>query len=415
MGVIFEVMNNRGKPLSELEKVKNYLLYVASKLNVENHRLADEINAAWAEVFQRLMAAGLTTADFEDRLLRAHWLTAYDPARKGWAGSKSVKSKFDLRVNHRKHKVLLRQISDYVRSLMDSVLVFAEIFTPQLGNTFSAYPDNRRLEIRSWATKLTRTGALSTFLPILMATRLRSPTNVDSYLEALRLCELYAFRVYRWGSRRADAGQTRLFRLGFDLFHRNTTLAEISREMRAMTLAYCPDRAFEEGFEAADDNNFYAWPGLRYFLYEYEEHLAKGRGVKMTWEDLQTTDPEKTIEHVLPQTATEKYWTKRFDHTERKRLGHHIGNLTLTFDNSAYSNKAFPEKRGELKTEGACYTNSSIFMERRIARDFEDWTPEAVLKRGRQIKQWALERWKVDDADLPEDSAELLEAEEESE
>lgn len=31
VGVIFEVMNNRGKPISELDKVKNYLLYLASK------------------------------------------------------------------------------------------------------------------------------------------------------------------------------------------------------------------------------------------------------------------------------------------------------------------------------------------------------------------------------------------------
>jgi uncharacterized protein with ParB-like and HNH nuclease domain len=30
VGMIFELMNNRGKPLSELEKVKNYLLYAAS-------------------------------------------------------------------------------------------------------------------------------------------------------------------------------------------------------------------------------------------------------------------------------------------------------------------------------------------------------------------------------------------------
>ena len=35
VGVIFEVMNDRGKPLTNLEKVKNYLLYAASTLNVQ--------------------------------------------------------------------------------------------------------------------------------------------------------------------------------------------------------------------------------------------------------------------------------------------------------------------------------------------------------------------------------------------
>lgn len=44
VGVIFEVMNNRGKPLSELEKVKNYLLYAASTLSVP-HDLDRKVNA----------------------------------------------------------------------------------------------------------------------------------------------------------------------------------------------------------------------------------------------------------------------------------------------------------------------------------------------------------------------------------
>lgn len=37
-GVVFETMNDRGKRLTELEKVKNYLLYLASKLVVESRR-----------------------------------------------------------------------------------------------------------------------------------------------------------------------------------------------------------------------------------------------------------------------------------------------------------------------------------------------------------------------------------------
>lgn len=32
VGVIIEVMNNRGKPLSEMAMVQNYLLYLTSKI-----------------------------------------------------------------------------------------------------------------------------------------------------------------------------------------------------------------------------------------------------------------------------------------------------------------------------------------------------------------------------------------------
>lgn len=47
VGVIFETMNNRGKDITELEKIKNYLLYLSSKLHLaEEHtqNLSKQIN-----------------------------------------------------------------------------------------------------------------------------------------------------------------------------------------------------------------------------------------------------------------------------------------------------------------------------------------------------------------------------------
>ena len=74
VGVIFEVMNDRGKPLTDLEKVKNYLLHTSTSLEVSND-LAKTVNDAWGEILRQLMAAGLVLSADEDRLLRAHWLT----------------------------------------------------------------------------------------------------------------------------------------------------------------------------------------------------------------------------------------------------------------------------------------------------------------------------------------------------
>ena len=50
VGIIFEVMNDRGKQLTDLEKVKNYLLYCASTLDVSQqsrNELAGAINGVW--------------------------------------------------------------------------------------------------------------------------------------------------------------------------------------------------------------------------------------------------------------------------------------------------------------------------------------------------------------------------------
>ena len=65
VGVIFEVMNDRGKSLTNFEKVKNYLLYAASTIEVEMDHTKDEltnsVNDAWADMLKRLMAAGLSS------------------------------------------------------------------------------------------------------------------------------------------------------------------------------------------------------------------------------------------------------------------------------------------------------------------------------------------------------------------
>src|SRR5262245_66674514 len=114
---MFETLNNRGKPLTELEKVKNYLLYLATKLDLPDHDLAIRVNGAWANILQRLMAAGLTQPDDEDRLLRAHWLMAYDPVARNWGGTRSIKERFRLSADRTTHAALLDELVPYTRTL----------------------------------------------------------------------------------------------------------------------------------------------------------------------------------------------------------------------------------------------------------------------------------------------------------
>ena len=140
---------------------------------------------------------------------------------------------------------------------------------------------------------------------------------------------------------------------------------------------------------------------LKYVLYEYEEHLAGKHGVKVSWDVFDTGDPQRTLEHVLPQTADQKCWRDRFDRVQRRRLTHDIGNLCLTEDNSAYGNKCFVEKKGE-PGKGRCYANSNLYQERELLQ-YADWTEEAILNRRQKITEWFISRWHLDDADMPDD------------
>lgn len=415
VGVIFEVLNNRGKPLSELEKVKNYLLFLASKLDVPKHHLAEEVNRAWTLIFERLMQANLTSGDDEDQLLRSHWLMAHDHLRKNWAGSKSIKGRFNLRRPEYvgKHIALLSDLTEYTQSLEKASLAFCEAHRPGCTEAFGAWKSNltQRKQVIAWSEKLCRIRVLAPFLPLLMATRLRFPTDGARYLELVRFCEVFAFRVYRFHGARSHTGQSSLFRYANLLYAGSVNLDKVLADVRGLLLYYSPTQRFHDECKNPDD--WYHWYGIKYFLYEYEEELAKGEAIRLSWEDLEKRDLEKSVEHILPQTPTDSYWTDRFNEADVRRWMHDIGNLCLTSHNGSYGNKPFPDKKGKPGDIIPCYANSNLFIERALWH-IPDWNPKAVEARQQEIVDWAIKRWHVEDVASvrPEAQDELADSEE---
>lgn len=178
VGVIFEVMNDRGKPLSELEKVKNYLLYISSKLSIEGHDLGESVNHTWSNIFRRLMASGFVDTGSEDQFLRVHWLITHDYQSKNWKGSKSVKERFSLKRYKGRHRELLNDVREYTKSLDRASLPYCDVTRPRRDEAFSSLkeePEHR--EIISTTSKLGRMRAVATFRPLLVATRLRYPQD----------------------------------------------------------------------------------------------------------------------------------------------------------------------------------------------------------------------------------------------
>lgn len=71
LGIMFEVINNRGKQLSQLDKIKNYLLYYASVHEAENglKPLSGKISECWGNILSNLSTAGLTAGWQEDNVV----------------------------------------------------------------------------------------------------------------------------------------------------------------------------------------------------------------------------------------------------------------------------------------------------------------------------------------------------------
>ncbi|MDE0555718.1 MAG: HNH endonuclease family protein, partial [Candidatus Poribacteria bacterium] len=258
-----------------------------------------------------------------------------------------------------------------------------------------------RREVIEWSEKLVRIGVIAPFLPLLLAVRERWPNDGRRYLEILKLCEAYAFRVYRLTQYRADAGRSALFRLGHDLSHHNVDF-EGAVERLKWEIAY---RCNDDEFKARTGKNHqqmkaaYVWSGLRYFLYEYEITLAKSKGgsPEVKWDDLRRGDLRNTIEHILPQSIdNQPSWREAFPSPEiHQQYLHDIGNLTLTKHNPHLQNKPFLSKKGIPGGNDFCYANSPLFVERDLV-NWDSWSPQTIEERKEMLLNWARERWGVE-------------------
>ena len=397
VGVIFEVMNNRGKPLSELEKVKNYLLYLAAQLSAEG--LAQRINRSWADVLRQMMEGGLTRQDDEDRLLRTHWLLTEHPDEKAWDGYRSIKA--HLRITAPRDEstdlALEGHVDRYLDTLEHTSLALRDIDRPERGDAFVGITEDpeARAELSAWSARLHRIGIVATFRPFLAAVRMRTEGSAPM-LRAIRACELFSFLVYRVAGCRSHAGRAYFNGLAHRLYLAETDLERALADILSWTGAYCPpatyDSFWSETIDFETPRDFYAWGGLRYFLYEWERHRVGHKQVRLAWSALTRKSPKTTIEHVLPQTPTHTYWTKRFPKKRRAAYTHDLGNLSLTEDNASYGNRPFPRKRGEAGADHRCYARSLLMSEQDLA-SYAAWTPAAIESRRKQLIAWARDRW----------------------
>lgn len=430
VGVIFEVMNDRGKPLSDLEKVKNYLLYAAASLDLDDPRHADglveTVNHAWADLLTRMMKAGLGLPADEDQLLHAHWFMQYDPQSRRWRGSRSIKQRFDLRNYRERHGDLLGELNAYVEGLREASISYCDIRRPGRELAFeSLASDKSREDIVLWSLKLARIRVIRTFLPLLMAVRKRWSSDPQKYLEMLRVCEVLAFRTYKiWGAN-ANFRESAMFHLAYEVAHARVDFTEIVRSVKREYGWRGIREAFDNFVDASKPHSLDGWGSLGYFLYEYEESLAASKQVapKVAWAELMR-ELDGSIEHVLPQyIENQPEWLENFADVHEKYVDD-IGNLVLSKPawNSAYGNKPFSKKKGvfgEKNDDGSyvrCYANAPWLQEQEIAQ-YDDWTVESIEDRRTELLDWARKRWGVDSGGVSDSKpeAEYEDAGEESE
>lgn len=401
VGVIFETLNGRGKPLSELEKIKNYLLYIVRGFEADRaEELAALVNTEWAGIFTDL--AGLSIN--EDRLLRAHWLATQRPNPKTWQGASSVKDLFSRRKYVRDHDRLGLSISDdaslidpdgnfietYVRQLRLCALFVKETYDP--GAAFASFTTGAD-RARANSAALRRSRNVANFQPLLFACRLAHPKDGEAYADLVRACEIYAARVYTITQRRSNAGQTALYSLAHRLAAGKISVVDAIGEVGALAWTYADDDRTLSALALTE--NWYYRPGHKYFLYEYELSKVRSGAHAPNYADFTGDRYNHTTEHIAPQTPDWENddWKDLLTRDEHALLKHSLGNLVLTYDNSSYSNKGFASKKGQPgQVKPPCYATAPLAQEREIA-EYQSWGRKDMEDRLEKLRAFAMSRW----------------------
>lgn len=413
--VAFETMNNRGKPLSTLELLKNRLIYLSTKL--DNAKIGESlrsiINDCWKEIYKYL---GRNTENIlkDDDFLRVHWLMYFGKKEKPYKEF-LLKEYFTINNLLSKGKIHInaKNIEDYAMNLKECAVHY--YFLHNLD--YPKYKNNNNIgdEIIIWLEKIQRLN-FGAFEPLLMAILHKRENSKEfddnAFVDLLQHIEIFIFLVFSILYRRSDFEEADIYRDTHGYFKVNKQLSEISENIKNIYTNALDLGEFKKKIETyfrEERKGYYEWKGLRYFLFEYEETLRKkGKGDKqwIKWEKFSEYKKDyTTIEHILPQTTKDvREWEiilknaagikdKRGKNRERNiyQLTHSLGNLVPLSNhiNSKAKNKSFKEKI-EYFREVVSYSTIEISQSKK-------WDKVAIENRSKKLLEFMFERWGINE------------------
>lgn len=435
--VAFETMNNRGKKLSNLELLKNRLIYLTTLYpdkkfdELDKAYLRKQINDAWKEVYYQL-GRNEHTALSDDDFLKAHWISYFSYSRKKGddyiqflLNKFSANNIFEKRIisveeecadveegylafddddevpdttasKTEELKLEPDEISSYVNSLKEMAKFWYDTFFPYE----SSYLND---EEKLWVDRLNRI-SIGYYRPIVMVLLSRRDLKCEKRIEAFSAIERFIFICFRMGYFNGTFKSSEYYRMARsisrkeigvdDLIDDIHTTLDVNMEYALSAFINKIKKHFENG------DGFYDWKSIKYFLFEYELQLAQMNKLdKMSWKVFYKTEKDKlSIEHILPQTPTNYYWRnqfRQFETKEVKLLSGALGNLLPLSQsiNSALQNDSFIDKKTS-KTNGRRGYENGSHSEIEVSKE-TDWTAERIYNRSIKLLDFLQCRWQI--------------------
>ncbi len=415
--VTFETMNNRGKKLSNLELLKNRLLYLSTFFETGSNfesKLKDKINNAWKNIYENLCFKNWQLSD--DEYLQAHWIV-YGALDKNKGDSYindllnkefSINSgKFLSFIKEKKFDEAYDHIKKYVDSLEKYSKYWGIVNYPTSEKSSSLHLDPKEIK---YLDRLNRICSMKYVKATLMTVSCEQKLSLDKRIEFYDILESSIFinklikhsrndyssliTCARSILNSDDKDKNDRFDSLMNIIKNEETEIGFKKDLNQYFLDYSNYLK-----NKIDKNYMYSWDGLRYFLYEYNESLAlkTDKGYKkIEWDAIN----ENSIEHILPQTIDgEKYWEIvlspiKNDSQKIKRFVNSLGNLLLLSkeENSTLQNYSFPVKKEQKISSKTFAYKSGTRAAQKVAEE-QNWTLDIIKKRELELYKFMFNRW----------------------
>lgn len=431
--VAFETMNNRGKRLTNLELLKNRLIYLTTLYDrsildeINEAALREKINKAWKEVYYQL-GRNENTPLSDDEFLRAHWIMYFSYSRKkGDDYIKFLLRKFSHKsifMNFAENETPVeddtipvvvddeatddpsdvqeneavemapgflapKEIADYVNSLNETAEYWYYTYYPEECNTISK-------EEKVWIGRLNRIG-IGYFRPLVAVSLIPSVgATAEERINFYKAVERFIFIDFRMAMYQSSYQSSEFYRNARKVYNNEMKLTEVAALLNEIADADAPSAiqvfVTKMNKRFISNDGFYSWRDLKYFLYEYEYSLVSQYKIeKLQWADLtKVVKDQVTVEHILPQTPTKAYWKnqfRQFTAEEIKTLSATLGNMLPLSQsiNSRLQNDSFEEKKNRGYYNGS---HSEIEVSKEA-----DWDANKIYERGIKLLHFMEERW----------------------
>ncbi len=397
---VFETMNNRGKPLTTLEKLKNRLLYMTSKfdpLNVDIKRLSYDINDSWGLIYETL-GKNKNYLLSEDEFLSAYLTLLREPADYSFSESLAETKVFQMFCNHatkydfsmaRQHNTSIKEpavdeekIHTFVSDIANYVGHWYDVYFPDLST-------QRGLHLQK-IQYLNGSKEMRIFLAELL---MQANTQSDLVDECLKMVEKVLFKNALPGVSLLD--ERRFATRARDLHKGEMKLVDLKNELESLLIQQIDVQSVVGGFRhlftyVNGNIGFHRWGALKFFLMEYEKDLQDKGLSHVEWNNYYDVQ----IEHIMPRTWS-THWTKEMNDylaarsslneeevkMAKKILINTLGNLTVIQDikNAGIGNNPWATKQG-------AYSNGS-YSEIEIATEtsWNPWRHDSIKERGKKM------------------------------